>query len=78
MDITDAKAAAAQLMESEQRLKSAQELAHVGSWHWDLTTDRVSCSEELSRILGQPDSYSPSFVQCGMQINDYPALCGRA
>jgi len=59
-DITDAKAAAAQLMESEQRLKSAQELAHVGSWHWDLTTDRVSCSEEMRRILGQPDSYRPS------------------
>ena len=47
-------------MESEQRLKSAQELAHVGSWHWDLATDRVSCSEEMRRILGQPDSYSPS------------------
>jgi PAS domain S-box-containing protein len=59
-DITDAKAAAAQLMESEQRLKSAQELAHVGSWHWDLTTNRVSCSEEMRRILGQFDSYRPS------------------
>jgi PAS domain S-box-containing protein len=59
-DITDAKAAAAQLMESEQRLKSAQELAHVGSWHWDLTTGRVSCSEEMRRILGQSDGYRPS------------------
>jgi len=61
-DITEAKAAAAQLMESEQRLKSAQELAHVGSWHWDLISDRVSCSEEMRRILGQPDDYRPSLA----------------
>jgi PAS domain S-box-containing protein len=68
-DITDAKAAATRLMESEQRLKSAQELAHVGSWHWDLTSDRVSCSEEMRRILGQSDNYRPSLEALIEAIN---------
>ena len=49
-----------QLRESEQRLKSAQRLTHVGSWHWDLGVDHVVCSEECKRIFGQPEDYSPS------------------
>jgi PAS domain S-box-containing protein len=58
-DITDQMLARERLEESEQRLKSAQDLAHVGSWHWDLETDQVSCSDECLRILGQPQDYKP-------------------
>jgi PAS domain S-box-containing protein len=60
-DITDQVEARDRLLESEQRLKSAQELAHVGSWHWDLEANQVSCSEECIRIFGQPEDYKPSF-----------------
>jgi PAS domain S-box-containing protein len=49
-----------QLQESEQRLKSAQRLTHVGSWHWNLGANQVLCSEECKRIFGQPDDYAPS------------------
>ncbi len=48
------------LQESEQRLKSAQRLTHVGSWHWNLGANQVVCSEECKRIFGQPEDYAPS------------------
>jgi PAS domain S-box-containing protein len=60
-DITERVQARERLQESEQRLKIAQEIAHFGSWHWDLECDRVTCSEECLRIFGQRDHYSPTF-----------------
>ena len=59
-DVTGPVKAREFLRASEQRLKSAQQLTHVGSWHWDLEADRVVCSEECLRIFGQPDDYAPS------------------
>ena len=38
--------------ESRARLEDAQCLAHVGWWERDLITDRVTVSDEVSRILG--------------------------
>jgi two-component system, cell cycle sensor histidine kinase and response regulator CckA len=48
------------LLDSELRLKSAQRLTHVGSWHWDLAANQVVCSEECKRIFGKPEDYAPS------------------
>jgi PAS domain S-box-containing protein len=48
------------LQESERRLKSAQRLTRVGSWHWNLGVNQVVCSEECKRIFGQPEDYAPS------------------
>ena len=59
-DVTEQVKARELLRESEQRLKSAQQLTHVGSWHWNLEADRVVCSEECLRVFGQPDDYAPS------------------
>jgi PAS domain S-box-containing protein len=36
----------------ERQLAIAQQIAHVGSWEWDLATDAVSWSDELYRIYG--------------------------
>jgi len=33
-------------------LREAQELAHIGSWEWDIPRDRVTWSDELYRIYG--------------------------
>ena len=44
--------ALARLGESERALAEAQELAHIGSWEWDVDADRISWSPELYRILG--------------------------
>jgi PAS domain S-box-containing protein len=47
---------ATRLVEREQRaaarLEEAQRIAHIGSWEWDVRTDRVTWSDELHRIFG--------------------------
>ena len=48
------------LRESEERLKSAERLAHVGNWHRDLKSGQVTWSEECSRIFGLRLGYAPS------------------
>ncbi len=40
------------LRKQEEELRKAQQVAHVGSWHWDAATDVSSGSEELYRIHG--------------------------
>jgi PAS domain S-box-containing protein len=42
------------LRESEHKLETAQEIAHVGWWEWDLVTNRVVLSDEVQRIFGVP------------------------
>jgi PAS domain S-box-containing protein len=61
-DITERKQSEEALRESEENLAKAQEIAHVGSWEWDLTSNEVKWSDELFRILGfEPDEVKPSF-----------------
>jgi PAS domain S-box-containing protein len=62
-DITERKRAEAALRKSEQRLKNAERLAHVGHWDWDLRTNRISGSEEMLRIFGKPQNYVASYEQ---------------
>ena len=38
----------------ERQLGIIQELAHIGSWDWDVATDVVTWSDELYRIYGLP------------------------
>ncbi len=40
------------LRESEANLKTAQRVAHVGSWEFDVSTQKITWSEELFRIFG--------------------------
>jgi PAS domain S-box-containing protein len=62
-DITERKRAEAALRKSEQRLKNAERLAHVGHWDWDLRTNHISGSEEMLRIFGKPQNYVASYEQ---------------
>jgi PAS domain S-box-containing protein len=52
IDIEDRKQAEEKLRHSEVQLAQAQRLAHVGSWDWDLRTNKVAWSDELYRIFG--------------------------
>lgn len=43
------------LAESEAHLKEAQQIAQVGSWKWNITTDTHFWSDEMYRIFGFED-----------------------
>jgi PAS domain S-box-containing protein len=38
----------------ERQLAEAQELAHIGSWEWDIPTNTVTWTDELFRLFGLP------------------------
>jgi PAS domain S-box-containing protein len=40
------------LQDSKAKLEEAQRIAHVGYWEWDLTSERVTWSDETYRIYG--------------------------
>jgi PAS domain S-box-containing protein len=46
------QARTAELLQSQHRLAEAQHLARLGSWHWDVASNRLSWSDELCRIYG--------------------------
>jgi PAS domain S-box-containing protein len=60
-DITEQVRATELLRESESRLKAAERLTHVGHWTWNLKTNRATWSEEIFRIMGQPQDYEPDY-----------------
>ena len=57
-DITERKNTEKSLRETNTAFSQAQELAHVGSWHYDLRQNVITWSDELYRIFG----YSPGGV----------------
>ena len=60
-DIDDNKRTRLALARSEQRLREAQSLAHIGNWEADLTTGELFWSEEIFRIFGlDPASFTPT------------------
>ena len=49
--ITDKKNAEYKIRESEKRLNEAQQVAKIGSWELDLTTNRLTWSEECYKLF---------------------------
>ncbi len=67
-DITQLKNTENSLGERENNLKLAQQIAHFGSWEWDIDTNNMTWSDELYRIL----NYSPKNI-----IADYGSFLNR-
>ena len=51
-DITERKQTEEALRDNELALKKAQQVAHVGSWAWHISQDRLEWSDEMYRIFG--------------------------
>jgi diguanylate cyclase (GGDEF)-like protein/PAS domain S-box-containing protein len=51
-DVTDKLRIIQALSESDDTLREAQEIAHLGRFEWDISSDRVRWSDELFRIFG--------------------------
>ncbi|GAM08668.1 cyanobacterial phytochrome B [Geobacter sp. OR-1] len=50
------------IVESEELLRMAEEISHVGSWSLDLTSNRLSWSDEVYRIFGhEPQAFEPTY-----------------
>lgn len=69
-DISDLKRSEIALTELSEKLKKSQEIAHLGHWSFDLTTQKITWSEEVFRIFGMtPDQSEPTFDQHIQQIH---------
>jgi PAS domain S-box-containing protein len=81
-DITERKQAEERLYRSEANLATAQQMARLGSWEWELTPhedwrkNRVHWSDEVFRIFG----YAPDAVEASFEIFKqalHPEDCAR-
>ena len=62
LDITERAETQERLELNEAKLAEAQQIARLGSWEWEIATDRVTWSDELYRIYGvRPDRFSGSY-----------------
>ena len=53
-EMTEQRRAETALAETVRRLNEAQAVAHVGSWEWSVTSNRVVWSDEMFRIYALP------------------------
>ena len=70
-DVTERAETQKALQESEDRLKMAQRIAHVGNWEYFAKNDRAVWSDELFRMFGmKPQKYGPNTAEYVQHI--YP------
>ena len=62
-EIVERKMAEEKLSKSEHQLALAQGIAHIGSWEWDAISDKITGSDEFSRIFGLDLSTYDSFLE---------------
>lgn len=61
-DITDRKVAELALQQSEQQLREAHRIAHLGTWELDHTSATLTWSSEVFRIFGvQPEQFGSTY-----------------
>ncbi len=75
-DLTGRKEVEERLKRSQKQLAGAQKIAHLGSWEWEISSERLTWSEELYRIHGlspwEEIDY-PRFLRC-LHPDDLPFI----
>jgi len=67
------------LRKIQAQLAQAQQIAHVGSWEWDIVADRVTWSEETARLYGQtPGDWGSPMATCFQRVHPEDAPRARA
>lgn len=62
LDITERKLAEQALQQHQHMLDQAQQVAHIGSWEWDIASNQVTWSAELYRIYDVvPEQHAATF-----------------
>jgi PAS domain S-box-containing protein len=61
-DLTERKIAEEALRMREAQLREALAIAHMGNWEWDITTDKITWSDELFTIFDvDKNDFDPSY-----------------
>ena len=61
-DISNREKAEEALKDSERNLKKSQQIAHLGSWEWNINDDREVWSDEQFSIFGyEPGEIAPTY-----------------
>jgi PAS domain S-box-containing protein len=71
-DVTEQRRAEELLRASQRQLAEAQRIAQIGSWDWDLETDKLTVSDELCRLFGLPIGISMTMAE-GVAAAIHPA-----
>jgi len=62
LQIKDLELSNKKIRESENNLKDAQKIAKLGYWKLDITTNKLTWSDEIYRIFGfKPQEFSPTY-----------------
>lgn len=68
-DITDRRRAEQEVERSRARLAEAERIAHLGSWEWDIATDRIEWSDGLLEIYGiSPDEFAGRYESASDRV----------
>jgi PAS domain S-box-containing protein len=60
-DMSKRKRSENALIESDQGLRDAQRIAHLGTWQWDSLTGKLKWSDEVFRIFGLTPPHGASY-----------------
>ena len=74
MDITGRKQSEELLRQGAERLRLALEGARMGTYHWDMGTGEIDCSDTYRAILGQSLESQPSYDKWLSSV--HPEDCG--
>ncbi len=68
-DVTDLKIQEKKFRRVRAHYSYAQKIARLGSWHFDIHTRRLQCSDEVFNICHMDIGQTPSFIQFYKQIH---------